>query len=357
MRIIDNIKTNHNQSIQSMLDTADQMILASPFLTEDFDEFVHDVAKLGVRSILLLTTLRDNSTDLFKKANSLYSFCTSCVQNSINFEVRVDNKLHGKIYVAIKNGRPIKGIITSANFTDSGLKYSHEWGIEIDDTDLLQNLIIDLMKVSSAPLTYKEIEVIVKAVDDYLKENPPIQETKPKLEITRHIKDKLKVEMPKASSIEKIEFTEDTRYFLKPVGSSDHPFDESRKLNETVQEMHFSKRKPNAVRSGDILICYGVGTTKLLGYFRVLNEPFLLSDKNTRWPWAVDSENLSPKYSSRWSSFNNTLSSAQASYGYDKELTYVGGKSLGALNFGADKIRLNESFAHHLINIIEKEVK
>ena len=212
------------------------------------------------------------------------------------------------------------------------------------------------MKVSTAPLTHQEIKAIVKAIDDYSKENPPIKEPKPKLEVTRHIKDKLKVEITKESSTEQMNFPDDTRFFLKPVGSSDHPFDELRKLSATIQEMHFSKRRPNAVRPGDILICYGVGTTKLLGYFRVLNEPILLHDTNTRWPWAVDSENLSPKYSSSWSLFNNTLSSAQASYGHDKEVTYVGGKSLGALNFGADKIRLSESFAHHLINIIEQEV-
>ncbi|AFM43391.1 phosphatidylserine/phosphatidylglycerophosphate/cardiolipin synthase [Desulfosporosinus acidiphilus SJ4] len=357
MRIIDNIRNNHNQSIQSMLITADQMILASPFLIEEFDEFVHDVAELGVKSIVLLTTLKDDSPDLFKKANSLYSFCTSCVQNSMNFEVRVDNKLHGKIYIASRDGRPIKGIITSANFTDNGLKYSHEWGVEIDDIDLLQNLINDLMRVGSDPLSGKEIELIVKAIDDYSKENPPIREPKLKLEVTKHIRDKLKVTIPKVARTEQIDFPDDTRYFLKPVGSSDHPFEETRKLSETIQEMHFSKRKPNAVRPGDILICYGVGTTKLLGYFRVLNEPFLSPDENTRWPWTVDSENLSPKYSFNWSLFNNTLSSAQSTYGYDKELTYVGGKSLGALNFGADKIRLNESFAHHLINIIEQKVK
>ncbi len=28
-----------------------------------------------------------------------------------------------------------------------------------------------------------------------------------------------------------------------------------------------------------------------------------------------------------------------------------------ALNFGADKIRLNESFARHIINIIENEMR
>lgn len=355
MRIIDNINTNHHNSIQSMLSYANHMILVSPFLTEDFEEFINNVAELGVKSILLITTLRDNSPDLFKKANSLYSFCTSCIQNTINFEVRVDNKLHGKIYIALDDGRPIRGIITSANFTDNGLSHSHEWGIEIEDSHMLQDIINDLMKVSTFPLTYKEIEAIIKAIDDYSKENPPIQEQKPKLDVTKHIKDKLKLETPKIP--QSLEFPSDIRYFLKPIGSSDQPFDESRKLNTTIQEMHFSKRKPNAVHLGDILICYGVGTTKLLGYFRVSSEPFHLPDDNARWPWAVNAENLCPKYSSNWSSYNNTLSSIQASYGHDKELTFVGGKSLGALNFGADKIRLNEFFAYYIINTIDQEVK
>lgn len=355
MRIIDNINSNHNNSIQSMPSYAEQMILVSPFLTEDFEEFINNVAELGVKSILLITVIRDNTPDLFKKANSLYSFCTSCIQNSINFEVRVDNKLHGKIYIAVEDGSPIRGIITSANFTDNGLSHSHEWGIEIDDSHVLQNIIDDLMKASTSPLTYKEIEAIIKTIDDYSKENPPIQEQKPKLDVTKHIKDNLKGETSKIPP--SLEFQSDVRCFLKPVGSSDQPFDESRKLSTTIQEMHFSKRKPNAVHPGDILICYGVGNTKLLGYFRVLSESFHLPDENTRWPWEVDAENLCPKYSSNWSSYNNTLSSVQASYGHDKELTFIGGKSLGALNFGADKIRLNDSFAHYIINIIEQEVK
>lgn len=312
MRIIDNINSNHNRCIQSMLSYADQMILVSPFLTEDFQEFINNVAELGLKSIMLITTIRDNSPDLFKKANSLNSFCTSCMQNRINFEVMVDNKLHGKIYIAVKDGSPISGIITSANFTDNGLSLSHEWGIEIDDSKMLQNIIDDLIKVSTYPLTYKEIEAIIKTIDDYSKENPLNQEQKPKLDVTKHIKDKLKIETPKIPP--SLELQTDVRYFLKPVGSLDQPFDQSRKLSTTIQEIHFSNRKPNAVRPGDILICYGVGTTKLLGYFRVLSEPFHLPDKNTRWPWAVNAENLCNKYSSNWSSCNNTLANVQASY-------------------------------------------
>ncbi len=352
MKIVNNINGNHNHSIKKMLNSADQMILVSPFLIEDFDEFIHDVVEEGIKSILLITTLKDNTSDLFKKANSLYSFCTCCFLNGIKYEVRIDNKLHGKIYIAIKDGKPVKGIISSANFTDNGLAHNHEWGIEFDDSNMIQSIIDDLKSISTPPLTYKEIEAIIKTIDDYLKANPPTQDQKTNLVVTKHFKYNFKIESSEIKPFQEV--ASDVRYFLKPVGSSDQPFEESRKLNETVQEMHFSKRKPNSVRPGDILICYGVGTTKLLGYFRVLSDPVLLYDESIRWPWAVDAENLCPSYSSNWSLLNNTLSSIQASFGNDKELTFVGGKSLGALNFGADKIRLNEEFAHYIINLIKK---
>ncbi len=353
MKIIDNINTNHNKSILKMISNADKIILASPFLTEEFEEFINDIAKLGVRTISLITTIKDNSPDLSKKANSLYSLCKACMLNNINFEVMVDNKLHGKIYIGFKDGSPTSGIITSANFTDNGLSYSHEWGVEIDDSNILQSIIDDLIKVSTEPITYKEIEAIVKTIDDFYKVNPIVNEQKLKLDVTKHIKDKMKVEIPKTQSSSELQ--SDVRYFLKPLGTTDQKFEELRPLSNNIQEIHFSRRRPASVRIGDILICYGVGISKILGYFRVITEPFLLLDDNTRWPWAIKAENLCPKYSANWASYNNTILNIKESYGEDKELTFVGGKSLGALNFGADKIRLNEYFAEYIINIIESE--
>ena len=48
---------------------------------------------------------------------------------------------------------------------------------------------------------------------------------------------------------------------------------------------------------------------------------------------------------------------AQHSYGNAKNLTNVGGKSLEALVFGADKNTHNELFTLHLINIIKQELE
>ena len=140
------------------------------------------------------------------------------------------------------------------------------------------------------------------------------------------------------------------------MGSSEKPYTPDRVINRDIQELGFSKRKPSSVKPGDILICYGVGTRKLLGYFKVLTEPVRMQDESERWPWRVDATNLCPDYSDRWTDFENTLASLQLSYGDDKEITFVGGKSLGALNFGADKIQLNPDFAKYIINVIENSV-
>lgn len=347
LKVIDNISTNHNIAIQNMLSTADSLMLVSPFLTEDFSEFIHDVANLGIKKIILLTTLKNNSPDLFKKSNTIYSFVFSCMENKITYEVRVDNSLHGKLYIAFSNSVPRAGIITSANFTVSGLSVNHEWGIEISDSVFLQKIVADLFKVSSPPLSQIELENIVKEIDDYAKANPSLKEEKPDLDVIKHINKKL----PEQDSTQ--HNFDDVHYFLKPIGWTDNHFDEKRVLDPGIIEMHFSKRRPNAIRKGDILICYGVGSTKLLGYFRVITSPYFDDSDNQRWPWRVKVENLSPVYGQKWASKSNTLQYVKNLYG-DKILTYVGGKSLGALQFGADKVQLNENFAKFLIGLIGK---
>ncbi|MBE0450715.1 MAG: NgoFVII family restriction endonuclease [Clostridia bacterium] len=348
MKIINNISSNHNIAIQNILYSADQLILISPFLTEDFDEFIHDVSIIGIKKVTLITTLKNNSPELFSKANTVYSFCIACMLNNILHEIRIDNLLHGKLYIALKNDVPVAGIITSANFTVRGLTVNHEWGIEIYDPIILQNIVNDIYNVSSDPLSQKELDAIVKEIDDFLLVNPQVKEIKPVLDVTQYIKKKLGLNMSSNN------FDIGVRYFLKPIGSAEEPFDEKRVFDPGIIEMRFSRRRPNSVRKGDVLICYGVGTTKLLGYFKVISDPYFDDSNSQRWPWKVETQNLSPTYGLTWVTKSNTLNHVKNIYGDDKILTYVGGKSFGALQFGADKVQLNDDFAKFLIELIDK---
>ncbi|MDQ0090128.1 HKD family nuclease [Paenibacillus anaericanus] len=343
MKILNNIDSRHFNEIKDLVMDADELHIISPYLMESFDVFFDEIIDPSeVKCIVLITTLRDNDSDLFKKANSLYSFSLNCLSRTIACRVHVDNKLHGKIYIASKGGSPIRGIITSANFTDRGLNHNHEWGVQINEPAPLKQIIVDISKVSSHALTHEELHNIIVKIDSFTQNGVP---TAPKinLEINNFIKHKV------------VEPKSDVRFFIKPVGSSDEPFEPTSILSSDIELMHFSKRRPNSVRIGDILICYGVGTTKLLGYFEVISEPY--TRDHVRWPWEVKAKNLCPKYSKSWMSFNNTISSIQTSFDTRLPVTYVGGKTLGALQFGSDKFRLSDEFAQHVINIIEGCVK
>ncbi|MBB2483500.1 NgoFVII family restriction endonuclease [Bacillus sp. APMAM] len=346
MQIISNTASNHYSHIKDILSGANELHIISPFLMESFDVFFDEIQDMGIKHISLTTTLKDNNSDLLKKSNSLHSFCFNCVMQGIDYKVYIDNKLHGKIYIASLNGQPLHAIITSANFTEAGLGSNHEWGVQINNSIQISSLINEISNIRSQPLSNEEISSIIERIDKYSDSFGVPKKPQFDLKISDLVKQKQKI----------ISSNSDVRFFIKPVGWSDRPFSIHRTLSNDVEKLHFSKRKPAAVRIGDILICYAVGSTKLLGYFEVIDEPKFLKDAD-RWPWEVKGKNLFPDYSKRWNSFNNTLSSIMNSYDSGLPVTYVGGKSLGALNFGADKVRLNEQFAIHIIKVIQDSIQ
>lgn len=312
---------------------------------ESFDDFFAQLNGTDIRHISLTTTLKDNDPDLFKKSNALYSFCLNCKKNNITYTVYIDNELHGKIYIASKSGKPLQGIVTSANFTNAGLKTNHEWGILIDDSHQLIQLIKEVQSVEKSRLSTSELEEVIKKIDAFSKMYPVQKD--PKISLT----------VNDIFSKRKHAVTSDKRYFIKPVGVSDDPFTEKRRLSTDIQELHFSKKRPASVRKGDVLICYGVGSTKLLGYFEVVEGPYYLEGTSSRWPWEVKGKNLCPAYSQKWNTFDNTLSSIQASYSAKAPITKNNnGINLNGLKYGSDKIQLTEEFAGHVISIMEDSI-
>jgi len=144
------------------------------------------------------------------------------------------------------------------------------------------------------------------------------------------------------------------RYIIKPMGYSGTPYSG----DGFPSKLNFAKQ-PKSVSIGDVLIGYSVSNGRLVGYYKVDSDPIedMRDDYiGRRWPWCVEAENLSPEYSKKWK--NSTLFLT----GLEKEflkkqpnglVTFIGGKTLGALNFGADKIRLDIEFAKYMIDKID----
>lgn len=223
--------------------------------------------------------------------------------------------------------------------TTTARLWGDEWGILTDDADSLKTIISDITKVSSHALTLKEIESIVKKIDNYTHTSGVPKKPTIKLEISDIISEKVTVIKPGA------------RYF---ISDSEYPIPPTHNVSTDIEKMHFAKR-PNSVRMGDILICYAVGSTKLLGYFEVGSNPYVW-DSSYRWSWEVKAKNLCPRYSDSWATHNNTISTILTSFNDKYPVTFVGGKTLGALQFGSDKIQLSDEFAQHVIKIIEGRI-
>ena len=176
MDIINNLSGNHYQRIIAMFENADTLYIISPFLMESFNTFFDKLKNTSIETIHLVTTLKSNDADLLRKANALHSFCSLCHTHGIHFHIYADNKLHGKIYIAANNGELTCGILTSANFTNSGLGLgkngNHEWGVWIDDSETLEELLEDVFSICSEPLSNESITGIIQKVDDYRKAMP-----------------------------------------------------------------------------------------------------------------------------------------------------------------------------------------
>ena len=346
MKIIYNNKLEcHHQKILSLLEQSTELFITSPFLSEDFCTLIESERLKKIKKLTLITTLCPNTRDQIKKVYSLFSLITSYPYKK-NLSIYIDNKLHAKVYIFKKGERYLNGIITSANFTFSGMNTNHEIGVELKTKNILKYLE-DLLKTSYSVELFdnEKINIIKLEVDNYLSKYKKPMEDKIKLDLSKYLK--------KNSNSSTI------NYWLKPIGVTDEPILSDVLFNDKKLELYFSKRKPSGVNVDDILIAYGVGSTKILSIYKVISEPKYadlqqLKEKPwiERWPWYVLGENISRNYGSIWASKDLKLHSLVDAFKIIDPLgilTLRGGTSLGALNYHIDKINLRREFAEYII--------
>lgn len=358
-KIINNLSSsdNHSTRLKKLFEDSDTVILISPFLMTDFADFFGEINLAHLKKIHLITTLPPKSFDQIKKISSLISFIEfpDIKYKRVNSQISLNNKLHGKIYIFKKDDIYISAIISSANFTDSGLSRSHEWGIEISDKEDIKNLeasIIDCIQFSN--LSFEEIFRMQQATTDFLAKQPQTE--------TRDID--LKLTDLLTSKTWTSQLNDTIEFWLKPIGVSDDPVTEDRLFDKLDDELNFSKLRPNGVKPNDILIAYGVGTTKVLSIYSVTSFPISATTEEIeednwleRWPWYVEARNLTPNFGASWANHNlwiNSLKDEYLTLNPRKAITAVGGQTLGALNYGKDKLKLSPDFAKFIIDKVIK---
>ncbi|HWT02301.1 MAG TPA: hypothetical protein VN256_18770 [Pyrinomonadaceae bacterium] len=176
--------------------------------------------------------------------------------------------------------------------------------------------------------------------------------------------------MDDANLIELLSDASGRQYFIKPWGSHKYPQDPSaqpgtRFFAEPDIEIAFSKSK-NAppVRERDVFLIYHIKMPHMPGgrlvcITEALSSPTRATPEQKEpwrkdYPWSIQSKNLTPTYGSTWVNYSLDPFRLVKEYTAQNPPAKVtrGGRTLGAINFGASRLWIQEEFAKFLINEI-----
>ncbi|MGL1919792.1 MAG: phospholipase D family protein [Hyphomicrobiales bacterium] len=353
-----NIVENHKDSVQKILSECDDgFVIVSPFLASKMDSFLDEFDFSGVQRLDMITTFKGRDVEQLTKPFQLRNFLNYFKNNypKMKVYIHINNKLHGKLYISAALIK--KMIVTSANFTMNGMHKNHEWGVVVEDPDIVKEALEEVLESIEYPeLTLNQLNKACMFAEANIKVNPDWEQ---KIKITSDI---LKSVYSDADPQ-----NDDPQYFLKPIGHTKKPItlDGRENFSNLHQELHFAKR-PSGVRKGDFIITTAVGAGSLLSYFRVTGGIQEVTRKQLennlelkRWPWFVEGRNNSVKFGKAWWLHNirrqDILEEFKNLYP-GTTVTFVGGFGLGTIKMGNDKVRISQEFGKFLINrIIEFE--
>lgn len=296
--------TNHFELIRSLLPLADAAFLVSPFLYEDFSAFFSGLDLNGT-SVELVTTCAPLGTDQLKKPFSLRSFSNLAEASTGRWPtIGLDQALHSKIYIFLKNKIPFAGVVSSANLTGSGLRTNHETGVLLLDGDSLRQLIDEVRSnLDYVNISQYQIDKLCAAAEAAKKEIPIIGNNQ-----DFGLKNILNNYCTPSAGNRRIKLRDYADYYIKVSGVSDKPIlvEDQRAFDEPHCELSFAK-SPNNIRLGDCLLEVAVGGMCFLSYYTCTSQVFERSkeEKNSdpdhrRWPYYILANNLSLHYGKAW---------------------------------------------------------
>lgn len=350
--------TNHRTLFRELFAGSDYVRIASPYIFDDFSEWIGELDFTGVTRLELVTTLASKGVDEPGKPAALMSLlrCALAAAPGLQIAIHINNRLHGKIWLFHKNGRPIAAMIGSANLTHSGMAHNHEWGIVTRDEALLAQLDAELDgSIELRNLRPDVLEKLARMADR--EPQPPAPPSPPPAFmkfIQRH--------MPQNHDAP-LNIDAARHVFLKPIGHSGAPvlLEDARDFSQETQ-LHFSKPRPSDVAPGDILITFGTGSRAVLGVYTALTDVQEASQvlqsmdpHAARWPWSLHGQHHTPHFSGQW--WEHALTIDVLSEAYHAEhpeapLSATGGNSFGTFNFGADRLEITKDFARYIIGRI-----
>lgn len=294
---------NHKELLLQLVKICDECLLVSPFLAKDFNKLLDGISLKG-KSIELISTCAPRGDDQFSKPFSLRDFGNLVKSQTGDWPViGLDQKLHSKVYIFRKNGTPFAGIVTSANFTESGLALNNETGVLIQE----EKALLELEETSRAELDY------VNLADwqlDKLCQNAEISGsvTPPSGNREIGLSTLLNNYATPSAGNRTTKLRPEANYFIKVSGVRDRPIlPEQRIVIDKPQSRLTFAKEPKGLKLGDCLLEVAVGGACFLSYYACASAiwEFTAEEQNKnkdyqRWPYYVFANNLSLNYGTAW---------------------------------------------------------
>jgi hypothetical protein len=343
-------QNNHYDWLVKFAVQADTIVLVSPFLSLNIGKLL--VQMPTIKKIILYSNLDgfDMASATIRAIHNLYIYC----QDRIEVKVYCNDNLHGKVYLFYRGDEAKGFFVSSANFTDKGLKSNQEYGIFSDNKDVQEDLLKRLQANHYDEITLDDVIRIENGVKDF--------------ERTNEVK-KVPVFKAKMYLEKKEEQRMETRYFLKLLGTGERPYEIQRNLKEDnpigISKESYKRYRERLPKKGDIFICHGVGKGRacIVGYCRLTTDEL---SKETRyegdkWNYKYYIEDLNEEYSCHWYEHCSSMKTFQLQDEFVKKMpnqkVTLTGNSLGAIKLGQGLIELSKEFALFLIDRINEKTK
>lgn len=348
MRVVNNSRGNHIEEVKELLANSNKALIASPFISLTVIDKMKNWLTSGFQGLTLITTLKEKDPDQLRKVPVLLELFRLKKTRGFLLTVKIDNQLHGKVYIGKRDSNYTGAIVTSANFTDNGLENNHEWGIFFNDQKEISNMHQQIVKDASLELTEKALMKMKQWIDD----NPKEDVKSPSIDVSF-------IDMIEKPIVNKASLT----YWLKPLGKSPDPVPPTRLFGEGEHQITFTTKNPRGIAEGDILLVYSVVSQQMISVFEATDKRGVLTEFDNpgdeRWPNYIWCKNLSPEYGANWPVKGLTFRKLREEFlkRYPTKSVLPSGNKLNGMQWGADHIKCIPEFAEYVLMRIKEEPK
>lgn len=349
IELIENSGNKHLDELRALLSASSAAVIASPFISEEAVDGIKKCFSGGFKELTLVTTMKQEGYDQVKKVPVLLKLYSVLKALLIKLTIKIDDDLHGKVYIGIKDDKYLGAIVTSANFTGNGLWKHHEWGVYFNEQEKIQMMCEQLLKETTQTIDENDLTLMQK----WMREHQVKVEKNPKMKIN------LMNLLPPAI----IRRGKKIIYWLKPLGTTDCPVPETMKFGEEQHDITFAKGVSN-VKEDDVIIAYAVKTRKIISIFTATEVKGVIkvfkNKRDEKWPYYVKCDNHTRTFGANWSSENLTLDYLKHSFLRKNQEGEVrpGARDFNPMRRGLDRLKLTEEFAVYVINkVMERDRK